>query len=547
MKNSYINNLEKKLLDIGKRNQLINYRSRLSSTLDFYFDDIYSLYDSFINGNKFIVAKLFNNLDEDILLSEIEDDLTDPYNVRETVTNACGVMTTRKDKYDLEEIGEILTRFKKKKDKEYLYPLSLYTRATSALSLLKRKSKLLREENGVDSLFMCFNFFRYKEQKEEYIAPVALIPVKINKDYKGEYTIEALDDDFVVNENFCQYIKLTYKLDIKRFLDESILEYTLRLKKMLKDINIDIFEKVSLSIFSFSKIVMYNDIKNNEERVLSNKFVKLFSGENINLLENNENFSPSIVVPADSSQMEAIKFATSGNSFVLQGPPGTGKSQTITNIISSLIEQGKKVLFVCEKQSALEVVYNNLVKSKLDLYALPIYDNKANKKEVIQNIYKNVEMLPNLSLKLSNNGKKVIDDYKSCLAFFDKYNSYLTKVTDIGLSLYELINLSLEGKHLSNFSFDNILSLSKKDYDNLCQRIHILSNSLNILNYSPLEHPYFGFKLNKISNGLVCSLGIFHISIIPSTPPVIKKFLSKIILVTTLLLPFAFATKPSFT
>ncbi len=48
--------------------------------------------------------------------------------------------------------------------------------------------------------------------------------------------------------------------------------------------------------------------------------------------------------------------AKSGKSFVLQGPPGTGKSQTITNIIAECLYDGKKILFVSEKQAALSLL-----------------------------------------------------------------------------------------------------------------------------------------------------------------------------------------------
>ena len=58
-------------------------------------------------------------------------------------------------------------------------------------------------------------------------------------------------------------------------------------------------------------------------------------------------------VEADESQLEAIRWAVSGRSFVIEGPPGTGKSQTITNLLAAAIAANKKVLFVAEKQAAL--------------------------------------------------------------------------------------------------------------------------------------------------------------------------------------------------
>ena len=61
-------------------------------------------------------------------------------------------------------------------------------------------------------------------------------------------------------------------------------------------------------------------------------------------------------VPADGSQLEAVAWASAGRTFVIEGPPGTGKSQTITNLLTRAVADGKKVLFVAEKRAALDVV-----------------------------------------------------------------------------------------------------------------------------------------------------------------------------------------------
>jgi hypothetical protein len=61
-------------------------------------------------------------------------------------------------------------------------------------------------------------------------------------------------------------------------------------------------------------------------------------------------------IPADGSQLRAVARAALGQTFVLEGPSGTGKSQTITNLLATALAEGKKVLFVAEKQAALDVV-----------------------------------------------------------------------------------------------------------------------------------------------------------------------------------------------
>lgn len=71
------------------------------------------------------------------------------------------------------------------------------------------------------------------------------------------------------------------------------------------------------------------------------------------------------MVPSDASQTRALLAVNKGVSLVIQGPPGTGKSQTITNIVSTMVAQGKRVLFIAEKRPAREIVVENLIKAGL--------------------------------------------------------------------------------------------------------------------------------------------------------------------------------------
>jgi DNA replication protein DnaC len=71
----------------------------------------------------------------------------------------------------------------------------------------------------------------------------------------------------------------------------------------------------------------------------------------IDLEEIKDQSLPALVCDADASQHSAVIDALSGNSFVIKGPPGTGKSQTITNIISSLMLKGKKSIICRTKAS----------------------------------------------------------------------------------------------------------------------------------------------------------------------------------------------------
>lgn len=92
------------------------------------------------------------------------------------------------------------------------------------------------------------------------------------------------------------------------------------------------------------------------------------------------------VVASDATQNAAVGLARSERSFIIQGPPGTGKSQTITNLIADYAGRGKRVLFVCEKRAALDVVFSRLRQSSLDSLCCLIHDSQTDKKAFIADL-----------------------------------------------------------------------------------------------------------------------------------------------------------------
>lgn len=83
----------------------------------------------------------------------------------------------------------------------------------------------------------------------------------------------------------------------------------------------------------------------------------------------------------NSSQENIIKAINRKDSVVIEGPPGTGKSQTITSLITNFMFNNKTVLLVSEKKAALDVVYSRL--GNLNKYVLQIDD--INDKESFYN------------------------------------------------------------------------------------------------------------------------------------------------------------------
>ncbi|MFZ4267545.1 DUF4011 domain-containing protein [Streptomyces arboris] len=160
--------------------------------------------------------------------------------------------------------------------------------------------------------------------------------------------------------------------------------------------------RVVLDTFNSSKEVMYRDLLDNADRVRSSALVRAIGlGADSGIASGTFAFDPidtdrideaqppenaPLVLDADSSQRQCVAAALEGRSFVMDGPPGTGKSQTITNMIAGLLEQGRTVLFVSEKAAALDVVRNRLGDLGLDDYVLALHSNNMGRKQVAQEL-----------------------------------------------------------------------------------------------------------------------------------------------------------------
>jgi predicted ATP-dependent serine protease len=88
-----------------------------------------------------------------------------------------------------------------------------------------------------------------------------------------------------------------------------------------------------------------------------------------------------------------------GGHAVIHGPPGTGKSTVLTGIITTALANQRRVLMVCEKKAALDVIANRLDQLGLHhVYAL-IQDTTADRKAVVTKaraIHDNLPSLPEI-------------------------------------------------------------------------------------------------------------------------------------------------------
>lgn len=274
---------------------------------------------------------------------------------------------------------------------------------------MRYKANTSIEEQGINTLYLTFGMLKWKERDDSsqvFSSPIILVPVKLLiESILSPYRLVLHDDEIVINPTLSHKLNNDFGIVMPEFdsAHDSPSEYLEKLFHKVENKGWNIEKCTHLTNLSFLKINMYKDLERNEEKLNSNIVIAALAGEQdpiqvsgeLNNFDHDKLIRPIDtfqVVDADSSQQDAILLSKKGVSFVLQGPPGTGKSQTITNIISEAIADGKKVLFVSEKMAALQVVYNRLANVGLADFCLTLHSHKAKKKDILRDLANSINI-----------------------------------------------------------------------------------------------------------------------------------------------------------
>jgi len=277
------------------------------------------------------------------------------------------------------------------------------------LGVLMKKARISMEEMGFNILYLAFGFLNWKEigdiSENKLRSPLVLVPVRLSqKNLLSPIVLSMLDDEITPNYSLERKLRNDFGLNLPKWGDDTDLaEYLNDIQQNVKSRGWSVSTDTQLSLYSFQKINMYRDLERNSEKIKEHHIVRALVGEwfddgidtsdiksyDHDATEPREVFS---VLDSDSSQQDAILLAKRGKSFVLEGPPGTGKSQTITNIIAELIASGKKVLFVSQKQAALEVVCKRLKNVGLENFCLTLHNHNAKKSEILDQFKRSLDM-----------------------------------------------------------------------------------------------------------------------------------------------------------
>lgn len=175
----------------------------------------------------------------------------------------------------------------------------------------------------------------------------------------------------------------------------------------------------------------------------------------LNYIKEEETFT---TFSLDAYQENTLKAVKKGNSLVVQGPPGTGKSQLISNLITDFTARGKKVLVVCQKRAALDVLYNRMKEVDVADFIALVHDFKNDRKKIFQQIGNQIERIEEYQTR--NNGLDTVQierDFLKASRKIDQlvenrqeYKSAFFDEGECGISAKELyLNIDVEAPYLN--------------------------------------------------------------------------------------------------
>ncbi|MGY1823324.1 DUF4011 domain-containing protein [Geodermatophilus sp. SYSU D00079] len=269
---------------------------------------------------------------------------------------------------------------------------------------LAYKAKTVREETGANNLYLALGSLAWELDGRPLRSPLVLVPVTLTPTSRNGVYRLTLDDTGTTTPNHCLLEKLRQLhgltvpgltepaedgagIDVDRALQA--------MRQALADAAVPyrVEPTADLAVLQFAKFRLWKDLDEHWADFTANPLVAHLVHEPTEAFTDPapdtagrvdlDELAAECPVPADASQLRAVAEAAAGRTFVLEGPPGTGKSQTITNLLTRAVADGKRVLFVAEKRAALDVVARRLEAVGMGPFALDLHD-KGSRTSVVR-------------------------------------------------------------------------------------------------------------------------------------------------------------------
>lgn len=479
---------QNRLLDLSKRNRMISFKDSSSQVIRFNDPGFEELYQKLVvNGRSMQIKRAIDR------------------NVDPAVYAMMRLMHHLSENMDIGK-GDILAAG------------SLETSARTVRNI-KKYADLSLQEKGTNILYLAFGFlyWRDRDTRGDWLkAPLVLVPASLTQSSVNQpFAVKKTEEDIIVNPTFAYYLEVNHGVHLPELKStnklQDVLVFLQEVSHAVERLGWRVEQEVYLSTMSFLKTNMYNDLVANEARIMSHPIIRAFAGDRNEFTTLDESATDfrhddtSVehvfeVLNADSSQKDAVELSHRGISFVMQGPPGTGKSQTITNIIAQGMAEGKKILFVSEKQAALDVVYHRLRDVGISDLCLPLHDPKTSKQVVLKQLEKNLDAP---KTRVGNDRLAELHQLAGLKTDLNAYAHLLhDRVQPLDMSLYEAYQMLFSLAEVPDviFAMPKLASISRADMNRMIREASEYEASRDALGERWYAHPWFGIKKQNLSN-----------------------------------------------
>lgn len=213
---------KKRLLDLGKRNRLINFKETKRSNVGITSPNYEVLYKRIVQN---------------------EDELSFSFPLKTTYDE-------NGEEHNISvQVGDLQTN-------------KTLNEQQKTLKVLRGRAKTSMEEQGINSLYLTFGIIRWKESESSEVvisSPLVLVPVTLKvESITDPYILQAHEDEIVVNPSLAFKFENDFGINLPEFdgHEDDITKYLSQIAQIAKKNDWEVVTDVHLTLLSFLKIHM---------------------------------------------------------------------------------------------------------------------------------------------------------------------------------------------------------------------------------------------------------------------------------------------------